>query len=471
MSSGVLPLLRPLLQDPIATVQLTAAVCVGRIATFSEGFVEDVLDQGLLNQIVDHLNQDNKHFKKTACFVFRCIAKHGERQAQAVVDAGALPGLVSALKILDSSVKEAACWALGFIARHSSSLAETMVSCGALALLVLCSKEPEMTLRRIAVSTLSDTVKHTELLARNLVELEVLPQLVSDLDNSDSGLRRQVTSCLYQIAKHSPDLADGLARLDAIPKAIGLLRDTSEPVRKNACMLLREISKHNESLATQLVMAGGIVGITEYLKDNENRLAAIMTLGYIASVSETLGMAVVSAGSVPLVDSTLLNDPDEHVKNACVWCFSQIGKHSAEHAKSVVQALPKIIAVSIHPDASDELKDKAKNSFKSIIANVNDLAKLEPLILESPRTFLKYIIRQLAKVLFNNTEGRKHFVTAGHLQQILQMTRNEDDEKILQAVNELKSIYPNEVVSYFSPDFSEELIKKLDEFTPVNQSS
>ena len=422
-----------------------------------------------------HLSQDNKHYKKSACFVIRSIAKHGEKQASAVAESGVVPMLVQTLNVFDPSVKEAACWALGFIGRHSPELAETVTAAGSVPLLAMCYKEPEMTLRRIAVSTLSDLAKHSESVAAQIVATGIIPQLVADIESPDAGLKRQVTSCLSHVAKHSMEFGDLLAKLEAIPKSISALKDTGEWVRKNACALLREISKHSESLATQLVMSGGIAGLTEYLLDSDShpggRLPAIMTLGYICSVSETLAMAVVGGEAIQLVDRALIEDPEEPVKTACVWTLSQIGKHSPEHAKAVVHSLPKIIAIAFHPESSDDLKEKAKEAFKAIVSNITDTIRLEPLLTESPKRFLKYIVRQFAKVLPNDTEGRKHFVTSGCLQRVLQITKGEEDEKLIHAVQNLKVQFPPDIVSYFSPDYSTELIKKMDDFIPPKLST
>jgi 3-methyladenine DNA glycosylase AlkD len=406
--------------------------------------------------------------------VVRSIAKHGEKQASAVAESGLIPMLVQTMNVYDPSVKEAACWALGFIGRHSAELSEAVAAAGAIPLLAMCYKEPEMTLRRIAVSTLSDLAKHAESVAAQVVSTGIVPQLVADIESHDAGLKRQVTSCLGQIAKHSMEFADILAKQDTITKSVSALKDTGEWVRKNACALLREISKHSESLATQLVMSGGIAGLTEYLIDSDthpgSRLPAVMTLGYICSVSETLAMAVIGGDAIPLVDKALIEDPEETVKSACVWTLSQIGKHSPEHAKAVIHSLPKILAAAMHAESSDDFKEKAKEAFKAIVSNITDTIRLEPLLDESPKRFLKYIVRQFAKVLPNDMEGRKHFVTSGCLQRVLQVTKGEEDEKLVHAVQDLKAQFPPDIVSYFSPDYSIELIKKLDDFIPPKLS-
>jgi len=463
-----LTLIKPLLLDPIPPVQLTAIVAVGRLASHSPSIADSIISEGFLGIIGAHLKADNKHFKKACLFVYRSLAKHGEEQAKSILDNDAISEIVDSLNFLDASVKEAACWAIGCMGKPTAALSNAVIAAGAIPLLVTCYKEPELTLRRVALSALSDLIKYDENQARKLYEAEVIPSIVRDIENPDPGMRRQALSCLYQLAKHSTDLASDITRLDAIPKVILALQDSNEGIRKNACTLLREISKHNDTLATLIVTSGGLAGFAEYLNSKENsthRLPAIMALGYISTVSETLAMACISSAVIPLIDAAIIGDSDDTVKASCAWTLSQIGKHSPEHARAVIDSLPKIVALFLHLNTSDDTKDRAREAFKAIVSNVTDTSRLEPILRACPPRLLKYVIRQFAKVLPNDAEGRKHFVTSGSLQHI-QSIKAETDEKLSSAIQDLKSVFPPEVVSYFSPTYSEEIMRKLDDFVP-----
>jgi len=188
-----------------------------------------------------------------------------------------------------------------------------------------------------------------------------------------------------------------------------------------------------------------------------------MTLGYIAAFSETLANAVISARGVPPLVNALVSEPEDHIKSASAWSLGQIGRHSPEHARALADAhvLPKLLAVFMHPESSDDLRTKAKRALKSIIEKCMQLGALEPLISEAPPQILKYVLQQFSKVLPNDNNGaKKQFVTSGCLKKIQQLR---GDEKIDEYVNMINGEYPPDIVEYYSPNFHTELLKKLEE--------
>lgn len=122
-SAGVMALLRPLLLDNVPSIQQSAALALGRLASYSEDLAENVVSNEILPQLVQSLGEQNRFYKKAAAFVLRAVAKHSAQLAQAVVDSGALDSLVVCLEEFDPSVKEAAAWALSYIAKHTDKLA------------------------------------------------------------------------------------------------------------------------------------------------------------------------------------------------------------------------------------------------------------------------------------------------------------------------------------------------------------
>ena len=50
-SAGVMPLLRPLLIDPVQSIQTSAALAIGRLANFSESIAESVVQNDIISQL------------------------------------------------------------------------------------------------------------------------------------------------------------------------------------------------------------------------------------------------------------------------------------------------------------------------------------------------------------------------------------------------------------------------------------
>jgi 3-methyladenine DNA glycosylase AlkD len=468
-NAGVLALLRPLLLDNVPSIQQSAALALGRLASYSDELAEAVVTNEILPQLVYSLSQQNRFFKKAAAFVLRSVAKHSPQLAQAVVDSGALEALVACLEEFDPSVKESAAWALGYIARHTKELAQAVVDAGAVPLLVLCFQEPELTLKRIAASSLADVAKHAAELAQAVVDAGAVPLLARDINHVDSGLKRQVCACLAQVAKHSVDLAETVVEAEIFPKILHCLKDANEFVRKNASTCIREVSRHSPDLAKLVVNAGGVAATVDYITEarGNNRLPGIVTLGYIAAFSETLALAIVVSKGIPPLKDALINEPEDHVKAGAAWALGQIGRHSPDHARALAEAdvLRRLLAVYLHSDSSEDLKTKAKRALKGTIQKCTHLPALEPLLNEAPANILKHVVHQFAKVLPNDLQARRNFVQTGALQK-LQEIKAGVGTKLRDYVDEINHLYPPEIVNYYSPSYPDVLLKKLDEYTP-----
>eukprot|EP00435_Cladocopium_sp_Y103_P033447 s720_g8.t1 len=504
-NAGVMALLRPLLLDNVASIQQSAALALGRLANFNETLAESVVTHEVLPQLVYSLAQQNRFYKKAAAFVLRAVAKHSAPLAQAVVDSGAMESLVLCLEEpptyrtehsdspcytfpqeFDPSVKESAAWALGYIAKHTKDLAQSVVNAGAVPLLVLAfqESEPDLTLKRISASALSDIAKHSPELAQLVVS------------NSDVGLKRQVCACLAQIAKHSVDLAEVVVEAEVFPRILHCLRDVDETLDVSD----GELSRHTPDLAKLIVNAGGIAAMVDYVQEARGNartsaatlkgscsgrirgLPGIMTLGYVSAFSETLALAVVVSRGIPPLKDALINEPEDwhhlvdfpdHVKAAAAWSLGQIGRHSPDHARALAEAdvLRRILAVYLHRDSSEDLQMKAKRALKlgpkgrkSVIQKCAHLPALEPL-LDSPPNILKYVVQQFAKVLPNDMEARKAFVQSGSLQK-LQEVQAERGSKLQEMVDTINLQYPPEIVQYYSPNYAQSLLEKMEAFNP-----
>mmetsp|Transcript_94619 Transcript_94619/g.305485 ORF Transcript_94619/g.305485 Transcript_94619/m.305485 type:complete len:507 (+) Transcript_94619:71-1591(+) len=467
-NAGVMALLRPLLLDNVASIQQSAALALGRLANYSDELAESVVTHEILPQLVYSLAQQNRFYKKAAAFVLRAVSKHSPQLAQAVVDSGALTQLVACLDEFDPSVKEAAAWALGYIARHNRELAMMVVQAQAVPLLVLCFQEPELPLKRIAGSCLSDICKHSPELAQEVVDAGAVSLLAKEISHNDAALKRQVCSCLAQIAKHSVDLAEVVVEAEIFPRILDCLQDADEYVRKNAATCIREIGGKTPDLAKLIMNAGGIAAMVDYITEarGNNRLPGIMTLGYIAAFTETLALAVVVSKGIPPLKDALINEPEDHLKAASAWSLGQIGRHSPGHARALADAdvLRRLLAVYLHQESSEDLKTKAKRALKGIIQKCTYLPALEPL-LQAPPNILKHVVQQFAKVLPSNLEARRSFVQSGGLGKI-QEVRAEAGSKLHEYIDDINRLYPQEIVHYYSPNYADQLIKKMDDYSP-----
>ncbi|KAG9390840.1 hypothetical protein J8273_7099 [Carpediemonas membranifera] len=466
---GGIPLCRGLLLDNVPSIQQSAALALGRIAEFSPEMAELVVSNDVLPQLVFSLSEQNRFYKKAASFVLRAVAKHSAALAQAVVDAGSLEALIACLEEFDPGVKEAAAWALGYIARHSAELSQYVIDAGAVPLLVLCVQEPELALKRISVSALSDIAKHSAELAQAVVDAGAIAYVAPLIQNADAKLKRQVCSALAQIAKHNVDLAELVVEGGIFPKALFLLRDPDAVVRRNAATLVREVVKHSPELAQLVVNAGGIAALVEFTDDTTGaaRLPGIMALGFISAFSETLARAVITGKGVkPLVDS-LDKEPEDHVKAAAAWALGQLGRHSPTHAKQVADTnvLPKLVDVYLESGASEDLKQKCKRAAKNIIQKCVHLPALDPLLHMAPLPILAYVVGQYAKVLPSDVEARRTFVTSGGLQKVQQL-QAEPGSKLQEHIDGVNRCFPDEVVRYYSPNYADTLLEKIDQYNP-----
>ena len=91
------------------------------------------------------------------------------------------------------------------------------------------------------------------------------------------------------------------------------------------------------------------------------------------------------------------------------------------------------------------------------------LPALEPLLQLAPNNILTYVCAQFAKVLPQNLEARRTFVQSGGFQKI-QEIQADPASKLSEYINEINGQYPPDVVNYYSPNYAEGLIKRLEEY-------
>ncbi|KAM7176535.1 sperm-associated antigen 6 isoform 3-T3 [Macrochelys suwanniensis] len=411
-NAGIMSLLRPLLLDVVPTIQQTAALALGRLANYNDDLAEAVVKGDILPQLVYSLAEQNRFYKKAAAFVLRAVGKHSPQLAQAIVDCGALDTLVICLEDFDPGVKEAAAWALGYIARHNAELSQAVVDAGAVPLLVLCIQEPEIALKRIAASALSDISKHSPELAQTVVDAGAIAHLAQMILNPDAKLK----------------------------------------------------------LSQLIVNAGGVAAVIDCIGNCKGnvRLPGIMMLGYVAAHSENLAMAVIISKGVPQLSICLSEEREDHIKAAVAWALGQIGRHTPEHARAVAvtNVLPVLLSLYMETESSEDLQVKTKKALKNILQKCTYLPALEPLLHDAPPNILKHVVGQFSKVLPHDSKARRLFVTSGGLKKV-QEIKAEPGSLLQEYINTINNCYPEEIVRYYSPGYSDALLERVENYQPV----
>ena len=379
-------------------------------------------------------------------------------------DSGALEALVLCLEEFDPSVKEGAAWALGYIAQHNASLAQSVVDAGAVPNLVLCIQEAEISLKRISASALSDICKHSPELAQSVVDAGAVAYLAPLIQAKDPKLKRQVCACLAQIAKHSVDLAEVVVEAEIFPKILVCLKDIDQGVCKNAATCIREVAKHTPELAKLIVNAGGAAALVDYVKSSSGngRLPGIMALGFISAFSETLALAIIVSKGVTPLKHALTNEKEDHIKAAAAWSLGQLGRHTPDHARALAEAdvLRLLLDSMQQGDASDDLKTKSKRALKAIVSKCTKIEALDALLKSAPTSIQQHILNQFKNLLPNDVQARRNFVQSGGLQFIQELAENYPDD-IGPLVEEINKSFPAEIVQYYSPGYSKQLLDKI----------
>ena len=121
--------------------------------------------------------------------------------------------------------------------------------------------------------------------------------------------------------------------------------------------------------------------------------------------------------------------------------------------------------LSLKEKASEDLTSKAARALKNTLQKCVHLPALEALLAEAPPSILKHVVGQFAKVLPNDPKARKNFVTSKGLKK-LQEIPLEPDTPLAEAVATINACFPEEIVKFYSPGYSETLLQTVDQFEP-----
>jgi hypothetical protein len=154
------------------------------------------------------------------------------------------------------------------------------------------------------------------------------------------------------------------------------------------------------------------------------------------------------------------------MKAAATWTLGQLGSHSSNHAKAMAETdvLSQLLAQYKSPNSSEDLRKKSKKAMKGIFVMCTVLDALEPLLQDVPEEIMVYLLNQFKKILPTEPTAKKNFVLSGGLR-CIQQKHGSANEKLRLCIEEINTMYPQEIVQYYSPDYADTLIKKLDDGT------
>jgi len=298
-----------------------------------------------------------------------------------------------------------------------------------------------------------------------VVDAGAVPYLVPMIQHADAKLKRHVCACLAHIAKHTVDLAEVVVEQEVVPKIFVCLRDADATVRKNTATAIREIVKHTPELAQAVVTNAGHEHLIDYINETKGpaRLPAIMAIGYIAAFSETLALAVIAREGVTPLKKSLEDEKEDYIKAAAAWSLGQVGRHTPDHAKALALAdcFRPLIRTYAKTDNAD-LKKKCAAALKFVLSKCTHYPALEPLLNDAPEKILRYVVAQFAKILPNTPAARTSFVKNQCLRRIQEL-KTDDRSPLHEAIASINACFPPDVVQYYSPNYSEQLIKKIEE--------
>ena len=139
----------------------------------------------------------------------------------------------------------------------------------------------------------------------------------------------------------------------------------------------------------------------------------------------------------------------------------------AEPDALVFPTLVALIRARAPGAVATDLQTKAARALVSVVQQCTFLPALEALLTgDGPEEILQHIVAQFAKILPNDPQARKAFVASKGLQKV-QTIKADPASEIGQAVKTINGCYPEEVVRFYSPGYSETLLEQVDAYQPA----
>jgi hypothetical protein len=140
----------------------------------------------------------------------------------------------------------------------------------------------------------------------------------------------------------------------------------------------------------------------------------------------------------------------------------QIGRHTSEHAMNVADTgcLASLAAIE-SAEWGEDLRGKCRRALKAVVSKLMHLPPLIDLIQSQlSDSVTRLVLEQLGKVVAVDAVAKAALIHSGGFSKIQEIAGQPDSRhKDLVAV--VNSQYPEEVVRYYSPLYSEQLLHRL----------
>lgn len=336
INTDIIIFLRPLILDKVPLVQQNATLILAKLASHSENAALTIVQNDTLPHLIFCLKHENKNYRRNCAYTIKCLARHNAKLANIVTkDNNCIDYLIDCLDEYDLKLKESCISSLCAIVKNDLELSQSIVDKGTIPLLIMNLQEKETSLIKCCIHLLAELSKQCSDIAKTVIDNNALPLLIKYLDNNDVNIKRHTCNCLAQIGKHDEDLCERLIENDIFPKILYLLKDNDDIVKKNCANCIKEMCKHNEDICKIIVKSGGLHFLCDYIEQYNDtiRLPAILSIGFIASFSETLSLNIILTNAINILKKCLVEESEDFIKSACVWALGNIGKHSPEHTK------------------------------------------------------------------------------------------------------------------------------------------
>jgi hypothetical protein len=127
-------------------------------------------------------------------------------------------------------------------------------------------------------------------------------------------------------------------------------------------------------------------------------------------------------------------------------------------------ALPLLVALECAAESSEDLRTKCTRAMKAIVGKLTHLPALDAMANNPapvPEAVMKLVLEQIGRVLANDPPSRPAFVHSGGLAAVQRMAEAPGG-RLKEAVEIINSNYPEQIVKYYSPSYSQALLQELE---------
>lgn len=222
-----------------------------------------------------------------------------------------------------------------------------------------------------------------------------------------------------------------------------------------------------------VVNSGGLGAIIQLLvnvcqSEEDIVTYAATTLGYIGGQSPHFALAIIDCKGVQALMNVICCQKMTQLQvGQAVWALGHIGKYTPEHSRALgeINALAKILEHYEGSGSSNELKQKCKCALKLCLQCCLHMPALEPLLYNASADILKYILSQYSKILPHDAAARRVFISTGGLKKVQEL-KAEPGTHLFEYISVINSCYPEDIVRYYTPDFPNTLLERVDQYIP-----